>query len=55
MYIIPKGIRERQTRWPFLVNSPLKIIFYCGEQWQQYNFNPGTSYLERIDDRRQNE
>jgi len=49
-----EGIRERQTRWPFFVESPLEIWLATGDQWWCYQFSPGKTYEERRFDRTAN-
>ena len=44
---ILEGIRERQTRWPFFVNSPMAIKFALADQWWEYHFSPGKMYKNR--------
>lgn len=41
------GIRERTTRWPFHVEQPLSVCFTFDEQWWEYKFSPGKTYMER--------
>ncbi len=43
-----KGIRERTTRWPFWVESPMEVCFRYGDQWWVYKFTAGKTYLDRI-------
>jgi len=39
--------RMLKTRWPFFVDQPLSVQFALGNQWWQYDFNPGKTYQER--------
>ena len=40
-------LSERKDRWPFFVESPLKILLTLGDQWWEYAFSPGRMYEER--------